>query len=75
MELVKQPLGTEGHVTISIVKGKLLVAVSHKHASGEVMMSVSEDASYFFDKLSAAIPGTLDDAVLAVLKASIMQMA
>lgn len=63
--------GSEGSVDFKFSAGRLVVEVKHSHASGEAMIVVSEDVSYFIDKLAAAIPGTMDDAILALIKSAI----
>lgn len=67
-ELYKHDLGKEGALDVKLENGKIVVSLSHNHASGKVSLSVEEDGAYFLDKLAAAIPGTFDDVVIAIAK-------
>jgi hypothetical protein len=64
-------LGPEGQLVMKLEAGKVVISLSDVHASGSVSLSVSEDAGYFLDKLAALIPGQVDDAVIAVIKAAL----
>lgn len=74
MDLIKKELGAEGEVALSLSAGKLSLSAKYdsKGLDGEVKLSV--DSDYFIDQLAAKIPGQLDDAILAVLKAALKQM-
>lgn len=67
MELDKK-IGAEGDVKLAVQNGKLIITAAYEGASGEVTLAVAEDIGYFLDKLAALIPGTVDDAVIAVIK-------
>ncbi len=71
MELINEKIGAEGSLGVKLSQGKLLVEAKHMHKSGSVSLVVEENADYFFDKLAAAIPGTIDDAVLALIKQAV----
>ena len=68
----------EGHIPISnfgdfeatIVGGKLLLTLKMGIPSGEVKggLTVDVDTSLLMDAIAKAIPGTIDDAVLNVVK-------
>jgi hypothetical protein len=64
-------LGAEGSLNIKLENGKLVIEVKHVHASGEVVLRAVENPDYFLDKLAAAIPGSFDDAVIAIAKSAI----
>jgi hypothetical protein len=64
-------LGPEGNMDLKLEAGKLVIEIKHVHASGEVSLVAKEDAGYFLDKLAALIPGQIDDAVIAVIKAAL----
>lgn len=74
MELLKKQLGAEGEALLLIEGGKLSLVAKYdsKGLDGEIKLSV--DSDYFVDQLAAKIPGQLDDAILAVLKAALKQM-
>jgi len=71
MDLANKDLGSEGNVELKVVDGKLILEVSHIHASGKVSLLVEEDGTYFLDKLAKAIPGQVDDAIFAVIKGAL----
>lgn len=75
MKLVEEKLGSEGEFAIEIVQGVLKVSLNHLHASGKAGVLLEQDAGYFMDKLAAAIPGTLDDALLAIVKDALKKLA
>lgn len=64
-------IGAEGSLDLKLEGGKLVIVGKHVHASGEIDLSISEDAGYFLDKLAALIPGQIDDAVIAIIKAAL----
>lgn len=74
MELLKEQLGAEGQIVIEIKGGKLIMQATHNHASGSAKIEVAQDAGYFFDKLAKAIPGVLDDALLALIKDAVKNL-
>lgn len=74
MDLMEQPLGAEGSLKVKIEGGKLIIEAKHNHASGDIVLSVSEDAGYFFDALANAIPGVIDDAILGIIKESVKKL-
>lgn len=71
MDLISEQLGPEAKVKVVIEKGKLGLAVEldTKGIDGKVALFV--DSEYFIDELAKAIPGKLDDAILAVLKSAL----
>lgn len=71
MELVDQAIGAEGKLELDVVGGQLIVTAKHVHASGEISIQAKEDVGYFLDKLAAKIPGTVDDAIIGVIKAAL----
>jgi hypothetical protein len=64
-------LGTEGDLKVKVEGGMLILEISHKHASGELSLVAKEDIGYFLDKVSAQIPGSVDDMVFAVVKTTL----
>lgn len=65
------PIGSEGKLKIEIKDGKLLLAVEYDGKGLDGTLGLALDPAYFVDLLAAAIPGQLDDAVLAILKAAL----
>jgi hypothetical protein len=71
MELTQGVIGEEGSYALKFEGGKVLLEASHVHASGKVSFVIEQDAEYFMDKLAEAIPGKIDDAILALLKGAV----
>lgn len=74
VEITKGALGSEGSYALSVQDGKLMLTVSHAHASGSVSIIVQEDAGYFLDKLAALIPGTFDDVLIGLAKDALKRL-
>ncbi len=70
-KLHEQELGSEGNLLLEVKGGKVVLSILHKSKGGEVSVAASLDPDYFIDKMAAAIPGKLDDAVLAILKGAL----
>lgn len=66
MDLINQPIGSEGNLNIRLEGGKIILEAKHNHASGSASVVISEDVKYFAEKLKKAIPGTLDDLLIDV---------
>lgn len=58
---------TKGDLKLKIEAGKLVLVLD----SAGVDVSVVVETDYFMDKLAAAIPGTIDDAVIGMIKAAL----
>lgn len=71
MDLVAQPIGSEGALSVKLEGGKLVLEIKHLHASGEVSLVAKEDAKYFLEKLKVAIPGSWDDLLISVVEGSL----
>ncbi len=72
MAIEKQiPLGTEGNLDVKLDGGKVVLTITHVHASGTLSVVASEDAKYFLEKLKVLIPGTIDDYLINVLEISL----
>lgn len=64
-------LGSEGKLDIKLEGGKVVLSVTHTHASGNVSLVATEDAKYFLEKLKVAIPGNWDDLVISVIEGAL----
>lgn len=71
MDVVNQPIGAEGNLSVKLEGGKLVVAITHVHASGEVTIVAKEDAKYFLEKLKVVIPGKIDDYLIDIAAAAL----
>jgi hypothetical protein len=68
---IEKALGPEAKLDIKVGGGKVVLSVVYAGAGGGADVSVSLESGYFIDKLAAAIPGSIDDAILAILKAAL----
>lgn len=71
MDVGNIALGPEGLADLKLEGGMLILTFVHKHASGEVTITVKENAKYFLEKLKVAIPGKLDDVVIDVIEGAL----
>ena len=76
MEIVDGKLGTVGDYDLFIKDGQLQFVLNAKVVSDGIKagVSLSIDASVLLDLLAKAIPGTLDDAIIAVAKEAIKKL-
>lgn len=72
MEIVEGKLGAVGDYDLEVVGGKVIMKLGVKHGALAAALSVELDAVALMDVLAAAIPGTIDDAVLGVIKAALL---
>ncbi len=71
MDLMEKEIGEEAKVVLTLGGGKIMLTGMADTAGMDVSVAVSVDTDYFIDQLAAKIPGTLDDAILAVLKGAL----
>jgi len=67
-ELANIELGQEAKIDFDLIDGKLVLKVSYQGKGVGAGISVSMEPAYFIDKLTAAIPGTIDDQLGNLLK-------
>ena len=53
--------------------GKLVIVAKYDGVETDAELMVKVDAAAFIDKLAALIPGSIDDAVLGVIKAALLK--
>ena len=58
----------EANLSIKIEEGKVKLAVSYDGKQADAMFEVSLDSDQYLDMLAEAIPGDIDDAIIALLK-------
>lgn len=68
-ELVKKDFG-DGEFSLEFKDGKLKVSAGLDTKGVDVGVYVDLEPDYFLDKLAEAIPGEVDDAIIAMLKAA-----
>ncbi len=71
MNLVEKEISKEAKISMVFEDKKVKLVVSYEGLGAGANMSVFVDSEYFIDLLAEAIPGTLDDAILAMLKAAL----
>jgi hypothetical protein len=72
-DLVQGPIGAVGNYDVSFKDGKLLAQLSASPVSGvKAGVQLELDAEVVLDALAKAIPGTIDDALLGVVKAALL---
>lgn len=73
MDIVEGQVGTHGDYDLELVEGKLKLVAKYAVPGIGGQMVMELDGAYFIDKLAALIPGSVDDAVFAVLKAAFLK--
>ncbi len=71
MDILAGELGKEAKYDIAFTGGKLLVTAAYIGAQATGTVSFTLDGDLLLDKLAAAIPGTVDDAVITMAKVAL----
>lgn len=71
MELVNEQIGAEAKVDVKVEKGVIRVEFAYDGKGGGAGLFATISTDYFLDKLAAAIPGQIDDAVIGIIKAAL----
>lgn len=58
----------EGNLTIKIEDGKVMMVIAYDGQQADANLTVSLEVDQYLDMLAEAIPGEIDDAVIALLK-------
>lgn len=58
----------EGNLSLKIEDGKVIMIVAYDGQQADASLTVSLEADKYLDMLAEAIPGEIDDAVIALLK-------
>ena len=66
-------LGSETGLKISFVEGKLALSVNYDGKGVDGSLALKADPVYFLEKIAEAIPGEVDDKILAAFKALIQK--
>ena len=69
--LVEQPLGSVGKVEVKVAGGVLSVELDAGAVGLSAGVVLKLDSDQVCDALAKAIPGTIDDALLGVLKVAL----
>lgn len=70
-KLVEYDFGKEGGFDLEFKDGKLRVVVAYEGKGADAGVYVDINPEYFLDKLAKAIPGNIDDMVIAALKGAL----
>lgn len=71
-DLISGNLGTVGSYDVAFKGGNLIVSLTAAIPPGESgSVTLSVDSNKVLDALAAAIPGKIDDAVIAIIKAAL----
>lgn len=61
----------EAALDVDFVDGKLRLSVSYDGKGADAGLYVDVEPDYFLDKLKAVIPGSIDDAIIDMLKGAL----
>lgn len=64
---MEKELYKEGEVVVNLINEDLVITYAGKGGS----VTVKVEGDYFLDKLADAIPGTIDDTIINVIKAAL----
>lgn len=74
MDILVKDLGPEAKVKVVIEQGKLKLVADLDTKGVDAQVSMAVDSDYFIDELAKKIPGTLDDAILNILKMALKSL-
>lgn len=72
MEIEKE-LSKEVDLKFSVENGKVGIIAGYAGKGGGAELKVYVSAEYFLDKLAEAIPGQIDDVIIAALKSALIK--
>ena len=67
-EIIKEKIGSEADVSLKFSGGVARVALDYDGKGADAGLFIELDSDYFLDKLAEAIPGEIDDSVIAFIK-------
>lgn len=73
MDVAQGQVGPEAAYDVKVEDGKLVIVAKYDGVETDAELMVKVDAAAFIDKLAALIPGSIDDAVLGVIKAALLK--
>lgn len=71
-DMLTQEIGKEGKLELKVEAGKVKMKVGVDTKGVDAAVEVAIDVPYFLEKLKAAIPGQVDDAIIGGLQAMLM---
>lgn len=69
--MIERNVGKEAKFEIKFENGNVILGGLYDGKGADVKLEVMLESEYFLDKLAEAIPGDLDDMVIAALKNAI----
>ena len=69
-KLAEVEISKESSIDLEYKDGKLRLSGSYDGKGADVGLYIDVEPDYFLDKLAEAIPGDIDDKVIALLKAA-----
>jgi hypothetical protein len=75
MDLITKELSPESKMKVVLSGGKIVLSADFASSGLKADLSAALDTDYFLDELAKAIPGQLDDAIIAVLKGALKSIA
>lgn len=74
MEIITKELSPESKMKVELKGGKVILSADFASGGLDAQLSASLDTDYFMDELAKAIPGQIDDAIIAVMKAALKSL-
>ena len=68
---MEKEISNEVKFEIDVKEGKVVLSVGYDGKGADAKVEVALEGEYFLDKLADAIPGDLDDLVIAALKGAL----
>lgn len=70
-DLLNGKIGKEGSYELEMKDGKLRFTIGYDGQGVDSGLYVDLEPEYFLDKLADAIPGNIDDAIIAAIKGAL----
>ena len=71
--ILRGNLGSEASYGLTFENGQLVFSMVYDGDGVDGRLEIMLDPAYFLDQLAKAIPGQVDDAVIAMLKAAFLK--
>lgn len=72
-DIVNVDFSKEAGIDLKMEEGKLRLSVKYDGKGADAGVFVDLEPAYFLDKLAKAIPGEIDDQVIALIKAAFIK--
>jgi len=74
MDIVNKEISKEVSIDVDLVKSNVEITFNYQGQGAGASLKGYVSADYLLDKLAAKIPGVVDDAIFAVMKAAIAKL-